>query len=287
MSIELYSIKYTPSGPLPEGISGPFRHVILMFRELLSARELIWRLFLRDFSARYRQSVLGIAWAVLMPLATAGIFVILNRAGVLEIGEIPVPYPVYALLGLTAWNLFSVGIVAASNSIINAGSMVVKINFPKISLVIAATAQAIVGMLIMIPVLVALFLWYGITPSVQGIFLAFLALLPLYLLTLGLGFILSLAAGVLRDIPNVMGIIMTALMLLTPILFQAPQATAFEYINAWNPLNFLVNGVRDLVLRGAMNAPSGYLYSAIFAIVIFLLGWRVFYFAQTKIAERI
>lgn len=284
MSVE---VRYTPSGPLYEGISGPFRHIILMVRELLSARELIWRLFLRDFSARYRQSALGIAWAVMMPLATAGIFVILNRAGVLKVGEIPVPYPVYALLGLTVWNLFSGGIVAASNSIINAGSMVVKINFPKISLVIAATAQAIVGMLIMIPLLAALFLWYDITPSVPGILLAFLALLPLYLLTLGLGFILSLAAGVLRDIPNVMGIVMTALMLLTPILFPPPPLTVFEHINAWNPLNFLVNGVRDLVLQGAMSAPSGYLYSAIFAIVIFLLGWRVFYFAQTKIAERI
>jgi len=280
-------IRYTASGPQPEGTSGPFCHIILMFRELLSARELTWRLFLRDFNAHYRQSVLGIAWAVLMPLVTAGIFVILDRAGVLEIGEIPIPYPVFALLGLTIWHLFSVGIIAASNSIINAGSMVVKINFPKISLVIAATGQAIVGILIMIPLLAALFLWYGITPSVPGIFLAFLAIIPLYLLTLGLGFILSLAAGVLRDIPNAMGVVMTALLLLTPILFQAPQTTVFEYINAWNPLNFLVNGVRDLVLLGTMNAPSGYLYSAIFAIVIFLLGWRVFYFAQTKIAERI
>ena len=65
MSVE---IKYTPSGPIHEGISGPFRHIILMFQELLSVRELIWRLFLRDFSARYRQSVLGVAWAILMPL---------------------------------------------------------------------------------------------------------------------------------------------------------------------------------------------------------------------------
>lgn len=280
-------IRYTPSGPLHEGLSGPFCHIILMFRELLSARGLIWRLFLRDFSARYRQSVLGVAWAVLMPLATVGIFVVLNRSGVLKISKVPIPYPAYALLGLTIWNLFSVGIVAASNSIINAGSMVVKINFPKISLVIAATAQAIVGMFIMGLLLIPIFFWYGITPSVPGILLAFLALLPLYLLTLGLGFILSLAAGLLRDIPNVMGIAMPALMLLTPILYPAPRLTAFEYINAWNPLNYLVNGVRDLVLTGTINAPSGYLYSVIFALAVFLLGWRVFYFAQTKIAERI
>lgn len=284
MSVE---IRYTASGPLPEGISGPFRHITLMIRELFSARELIWRFFLRDFSARYRQSVLGIAWAVMMPLATVGIFVILNRAGILEIGELPVPYPVYALLGLASWNLFAGGITTASGSIIAAGSMVVKINFPKISLVIAATGQAIINFFIMTVLLIGIFLWYGISPSVSGILLAFLALIPLYLLTLGLGFIFSLAAGVLRDIPNVIGLAITALLFLTPILFPAPPATAFEVINQWNPLNFLVNGVRDLVLGGTMNALSGYLYSAIFAIAIFLLGWRVFYLAQTKIAERI
>lgn len=235
----------------------------------------------------YLQSVLWVAWAILMPLATVGVFVILNRAGVLEIGEVPVPYPIFALLGLAAWNLFAGGITAASNSIINAGSMVVKINFPKISLVIAAVGQTIINLFIMIVLLTVIFVWYGITPSVPGILLAFLALIPLYLLTLGLGFILSLAAGVLRDIPNVIGIVMTALLFLTPILYLAPPETALGAINQWNPLNFLVNGVRDLVLGGTMNAPLGYLCSAIFAIAVFLLGWRVFYFAQTKIAERI
>jgi lipopolysaccharide transport system permease protein len=179
-------IRYIPSGPLQEGIPGPFQHIVLMFQELLNARELTWRLFLRDFSARYRQSVLGVAWAILMPMATAGVLIILNRAGVLEIGEVSVPYPIFALLGLTAWNLFAGGITAASSSIINAGSMVVKINFPKISLVIAAVGQAIVNLFIMIILL----------------------------------------------------------------------ATAF----VWNPLNYLVNGVRDLVLGGTINAPSGYFY---------------------------
>jgi len=139
----------------------------------------------------------------------------------------------------------------------------------------------------MIVLLTIIFFCYGIIPSVPGIFLAFLALVPLYLLTLGLGFVLSLAAGVLRDIPNIMGIATYALMLLTPVLYPTPPATAFEGINLWNPLNYLVNGARDLVIHGTINTPFGYLYSAIFAVIVFLFGWRVFYFAQTKIAERV
>ena len=284
MSVE---IQYTPSGPVHKGISGPFRHIILMVRELINARELIWRLFLRDFSARYRQSVLGVAWAVIMPIVTVGIFVVLNRSGLLKIGEISVPYPAYALLGLTIWNLFSVGITASSNSIISAGAMVVKINFPKISLVIASTGQAIVELFIRIILLIIIFFYYGISPNIPGVFLAFLALVPLYLLTLGMGFILSLASGVLRDIPNIMGIAIYALMLFTPVLYPLPQATTFEYINIWNPLNYLVNGVRDLLLGGVINTPLRYFYSTIFGVTVFFLGWRVFYFVQTKIAERV
>ena len=103
-----------------------------MLSELYESRELTLRLFLRNFKAKYRQTVLGFLWAVIMPLMTVGTFVFLNRAGVLNIGEVEIPYPAYALLGLTIWQVFAGGIRSCSNSIVAGGSMVVKINFPKV-----------------------------------------------------------------------------------------------------------------------------------------------------------
>ena len=87
----------------------PNRHLKLgiriwaeMFQELIRSRELIWRLFLRDFLAKYKQTVLGILWAIIMPLLMVGTFVFLNRAGVINIGKTEIPYPVFALLGLSS-----------------------------------------------------------------------------------------------------------------------------------------------------------------------------------------
>jgi len=74
-------ITYTSKGPSVEGHSGIFATTRLMWLELISSKELIWRLFLRDFKAKYRQSALGVVWAVLMPLVTVGMFVSMNRSG--------------------------------------------------------------------------------------------------------------------------------------------------------------------------------------------------------------
>ena len=86
-------ITYTPEGPSVEGAGGLFLTTRLMWRELVGAWELIWRLFVRDFSARYRQSALGVVWAVVTPLVTVGMFVGMNRSGILTIGDVGVPYP--------------------------------------------------------------------------------------------------------------------------------------------------------------------------------------------------
>ena len=74
-----------------------------MFRELAGSRELIWRLFIRDFLAKHKQTILGVLWAIIMPLLMVGTFIFLNRTGVLNIGKTDVPYPVFALLGLSIW----------------------------------------------------------------------------------------------------------------------------------------------------------------------------------------
>ena len=168
-----------------------------MFVNVCQSRELVWRLFLRDFSARYRQSLLGILWAIINPLITVGIFVFLNRSGILNIGETPVPYPVFAMIGISIYGIFSAGLSTCSNSIVGAGPMVVKINFPKISLVVAAMGQALVDFLVRLAVLVVVFVIFGIAPKWTSVFLPFV-LLPIILLTLGMGLILSLLAGVFR-----------------------------------------------------------------------------------------
>lgn len=280
-------IIYTPKGPIREGYSGPFLTTRLMFRELTCAKELIWRFFLRDFNARYRQSVLGILWILLTPLVAVGMFVCISRAGIITIQDIGIPYPLYAIVGLSIWNLFTVGLTASTNSLINSGSMIVKINFPKVALVLAASGQGVVDFLIRSILIFILFIYYGVTPNWGGVFIGLICIIPTYVITISMGFVLSLVAGVIRDIANVLSIALMGVMLLTPILYPITGNSFLARANIWNPFNYLINVPRDFIFKGYTPFFSKFMLTTLLSLILFYLCWRLFYMAQTKIAERI
>lgn len=257
-----------------------------MFRELIKNRELIWRLFVRDFLAKYKQTVLGILWAIIMPLVMVGTFVFLNKSGILNIGKTDVPYPVFALVGLSIWQLFATGLTACSNSILGGGNIVIKINFPKESLVIAALAQSVFEFLVRIGLLVVVFAIYKIMPS-WTILLLPLALIPLMLLTLGIGLLLALLNVLMRDITYIVTLTTTFLLFLTPVLYPAPSTGLFATLSIYNPLSALVAGARDLVIFGYIREPLQFLVISLISLVIFLISWRIFHIVETRMAERI
>jgi lipopolysaccharide transport system permease protein len=257
-----------------------------MFVNVCQSRELVWRLFLRDFSARYRQSLLGILWAIINPLITVGIFVFLNRSGILNIGETPVPYPVFAMIGISIYGIFSAGLSTCSNSIVGAGPMVVKINFPKISLVVAAMGQALVDFLVRLAVLVVVFVIFGIAPKWTSVFLPFV-LLPIILLTLGMGLILSLLAGVFRDAIYLVPIFTTLFLFFVPALYPPPSSGLLFILNQWNPLSHLIIGCRDILISGKIANLFAFAWTSIFSVLIFLVSWRIFFLSEPRIAERV
>jgi len=253
---------------------------------LYRSRELIWRLFLRDFNAKYRQSILGFSWAVLNPLITVGIFVYLNKAGIFNIGSTNVPYPIFALVSLTVWSLFAKGLTVCSNSIVSAGTMVTKINFPKSTLVISSMGQAVIEFIIRLGLTLSIFLVYKVSPSWSVVFFPFAAI-PVFLLTLGLGFFFSLLTGVIRDTVNIVTLLTTFLLFLIPVLYPAPETGLLATVNKWNPLSHLIIACRDIVFIGNFTNPVGYWGSTAFSLFVFIFFWRFFYIAESKIAERI
>jgi lipopolysaccharide transport system permease protein len=280
-------IVYTPKGPTFNNKKGPFLVTRLMGRELFASRELIWKLFVRDFSSRYRQSVLGVLWAIIMPIITVGMFVGMHRSGILTIGDVGMPYPLYALIGLTIWNLFTVGLTTCTNSVVGAGSMISKINFPKATLIFAASGQSLVEFLIRAVLIMITFIYFEVTPHWEGLLIGFLCLIPIYLTTVGIGFVLSLVTAVIRDILNVLNLGLTGFMLLTPILYPIAGDNLLARLNVWNPFNYLVNVPRDFFVRGNTEMMYEFLWITGLSLFIFYIGWKLFYLAQTKIAERI
>lgn len=282
-------IIYTPNGPQVEEEAGLFHVSRLMWDELISARELIWRLVIRDFSARYRQSVFGIFWAVILPIVSVSIFIVINSAGVLnlDVHDIGIPYPLYVLIGLSIWNLFAGGLTSSSQALVNSGSIIVKINFPKVALILAATGQSLIDFALSLILIGLSFIYFDVNLNWMGLSVGLVCILPLYLLMTGIGFVLSLAAGVLRDMSNILNISLMTVMLLTPIAYPIKGDSALNSFNKWNPLNYLINVPRDLIVTGDTKFVNEFVFSSIFSVVVFYAGWKLFYIAQPKIAERI
>jgi len=274
---------YEPDNSLKRGYISVFAEI---FNEIRKNRWLMYQLFKRDILAAYKQTFIGIFWALLLPLISVGVFIVLNSSGIFKAGDINIPYPLYAMLGLTFWQIFATGVVACSNSLVNAGSMIVKINFSKKSLVIASMGQPILSFLIQILIVIFLFMFYGITPSLTTLWLP-LFLLPVLLLTIGLGFILSLINGIMRDIGNMLSVFVTFMMFLTPVLYAKPAAGALATITKYNPLYYLISIPRDIVLTGKTDELKGFFISGALSVIVFFVCIIIFHLTETRVAERV
>ena len=257
-----------------------------MFRELIESRELIWRLIVRDISAKYKQSVLGVLWSFLTPLVMMFVFVWIKGMNILPIKDTNMPYPAFVFFGQMLWLLFQHGLTTTTNSLVEAGSLLTKINFPREVLVLSKLGQTVFEFLLRIPLLVIIFIWVGFLPNLTLILVP-LALIPLLFLVAGLGFILSLLNAVMRDVSSVVGIILSIGMFATPVVYPPPASWPMSFwINYANPVSAFVTASRDLVTVGHVTDPTSYTASTIFCILIFFMGWRIFHLVEPKIAEQ-
>ncbi len=274
---------YKPDNSLKKGYISIVSEIFL---ELKENRWLTYQLFKRDFFALYKQSFMGFFWALIIPIVSVGTFIILNQSGIFTIGDINIPYPIYAIFGMAFWQLFSAGLIASSDSLVKAGSMVTKINFSKKSLVLASMGQSLIYFFIQLVLVGILFAYYRIAPNIMIILTPVMAI-PIILLTFGLGFILSLLNGIFRDIANMLSMLIAFLMFLTPVLYAKPTNGILAIITKYNPLYYLVSVPRDFLLMGELLEWKGFLIISIMALIIFIMCLIIFHLTETRVAERI
>ena len=256
-----------------------------MLRELFAARELIWRLIYRDIATRYRQSFLGYIWALVPPLLTVTVFAFLARHRVVNMGATEMPYVVHALWSLTLWHLFAETLHGSTNSLVNAGPLVTKINFTKEALVMAALGQPIIDFLIRLAPVAVVMIVYGFTPSLQMIWIP-LVVLATVMMALGLGFVFSIVNLVFRDVGSVISVILTFAVFLAPILYPPPVTAPFDWVNILNPFSPLLIASQDLMTGKGLSHPFALAAVTVFSLSVFFGGWHVFRITIPRIAER-
>ncbi len=253
----------------------------LKLRELWEHREIVYYLSWRDIKVRYKQTVLGMAWAVLQPFLTMLIFaVIFGR--LVEVPSDGLPYPLFAYSALVVWTFFANGVTNAANSMILEANMIKKIYFPRMSIPISAIASGAVDFVLAFLVLAGMLVYYGKAPA------AGVALLPLFFLlalaaTLGMGFWLSALNVLFRDVRYVIPFLIQVLLFLSPIAYSSsllPEEGIWPYVYGLNPMAAVVNGFRWSILGVELRQPQIIATGAATALLLLFSG--AYFFRRTE-----
>jgi lipopolysaccharide transport system permease protein len=268
-------------------ILGPFRSVALALRELAWSRHVLWHLFLRDFVAGFRQKLLGYLWLVLVPLIGIASFVFMQWTGILNPGATEYPYAIYVYIGTSIWGLFISALTSVANGLIANADLVMRTNIPKIGLAVTGLASVFYNLLVNLVVLVLLLLALHRAPSPWAL-LYLLAVLPILVLGVGLGLILSVVGAVARDVTGMFTTLINLAMYVTPVVYTArfPQPLLQEIVR-WNPLTYLVDAPRSIFVLGTVANPAGYAGASLFSLAVLWVGIHSFYLIKDKVAERL
>jgi lipopolysaccharide transport system permease protein len=152
---------YSPESSLRH----PIRMVHDMIHDLITGRELSWRLAVRDLQAQYRQAVLGLLWAFILPLAHTLTWIFLSETGIVSLRDTSLPYPVYVFTGTMIWAIFIDAVNAPLQQTISAKQMLAKINFPREAIIVSGIYQTLFNGVIKVALLLAALIILGITPG--------------------------------------------------------------------------------------------------------------------------
>jgi lipopolysaccharide transport system permease protein len=217
----------TDGPPLPEThIMPKSGWPTLNLGELWKCRDLIGQLTLRNIRVRYKQTVLGVLWAIIQPVLTmvAFVFYVPRTAG-------PFPNSVFVLSGLVPWFFFQTAVSTAANSVIGSEGLVTKVYFPRLAIPLASVAAALVDLAVSFLVLMALMLWCGILPG-AGIVLLPLAAVLLTLAAVGIGTLIAALTVSYRDFRHAVTVLLWIWMLATPAIYLNQQTPAAESTSA-------------------------------------------------------
>jgi lipopolysaccharide transport system permease protein len=256
-----------------------------MWRDLKASRELAWRLFVRDISVRYRQSIFGILWAFLPPIATGLVFIILQSNKVVNFGDVDIPYPVFALVGTTLWQIFVDSLNIPLKTVLAAKPMLAKINFPREALIVSAFYDILFNLLIKSTVIAGVFVFFNI-PITMGLLYGLFAILILILLGMAFGLLITPLGILYTDVSSGLMIITQFLFFVTPVVYPAPKTFPYSLVATINPISPVLDGARDLLTKGAIETWFPLLLVSIISVGIFLLSWIMYRLSLPIIIER-
>lgn len=253
--------------------------VSLDLAELWAYRELLYFLVWRDIKVRYKQTVLGAAWAILQPFLTMVVFTLFfgRLAGIPSDG---IPYPIFAFSGLVPWTYFANAVSQASSSLIEHERMITKVYFPRLLIPMAPVMAGWLDLVIALVVLVVMMVAYGMAPLMAGLAIPFYLLLAA-VTALGVGLWLSALNARYRDVRYVVPFLLQFWLLATPIAYPASLVPeSWRPLYGLNPMAGVVAGFRYALLGG--ERPGALLMVSVAVAALLLLSGLAYFRRMEK-----
>ncbi|MCP4096727.1 MAG: ABC transporter permease [Planctomycetaceae bacterium] len=266
-------------------IRNPFQLIQDIFADFWLGRELAWRLFLRNIRGLYRQTLLGLFWAFLPPIANTAIWIFLRQANVFSMGDTQVDGTVYILTGMILWQAFIDAFQMPLAMFNKNRNLISKLNFPRESLLLVGVGEVLFDLLIRLLLLIPAFLIFQV-PVHATVFYAPIAILGLVLIGASLGLLLMPIGSLYQDVGRFISMVLPFWMIITPIIYVPLTTFPGSLLNWVNPASPLLLLARDWLLIGTTDHLAIGLIFAAAAIPISLIALVVYRVSIPVLIER-
>ncbi|OHA93155.1 MAG: phosphate ABC transporter permease [Candidatus Zambryskibacteria bacterium RIFCSPLOWO2_12_FULL_39_45] len=248
-------------------------------REVWRYKELLYFFVWRDLKVRYKQTSIGVLWALIQPFVTMVVFSIFF-GGLAKMPSDGVPYPIFVYVGLLFWNFFSSALGDTSNTLLANQSIITKVYFPRLILPIASVATKLIDFSIGTIMLVILMFYYGYIPHLGGLFILPLLLLITFMTSVGLGLFLCSINIKYRDVRYALPFLMQIMLYVTPVIYPASIAGKYSWVLAINPMMGVIQNARAAVLG---TTPINWLLISISLVgTLVLMIFGIYFFKKTE-----
>ena len=253
----------------------------LNLRDLWTYRELVYFMVWRDVRVRYKQTMLGAAWAIIQPVLTMLVFTfIFGRVAKLPTDS-NIPYPIFSYVALLPWGLFVTALNQASRSLTSNNNMITKIYFPRLVLPLASVLSGLVDFVIAFVILIGMMIYYGIIPSLNALWALPLFLLLAIITALGVALWLAALNVQYRDVNYALPFMTQFWLFLTPVAYSAALISEkWQLVYSLNPMAGVVNGFRWALL-GTDTGPGPEMAISVVISLLILIG-GLFYFRNME-----
>lgn len=253
--------------------------ISLDIQEMKTYRELLYFLTWKDIKVRYKQTVIGMSWAILQPLCTMVVFSIFFG----RLAKMPsdgIPYPLFNYSALLPWILFANGVTKSANSLVGNANILKKVYFPRIFLPLSSIMAGFLDFVLAFIILIGMVYYYEMAPTGNVIWLPFFTLAAMFT-SLGIGLVLSALNVQFRDIGYIVPFLVQLWMFITPVVYPTSLLDErWRILYALNPMVGVVDGFRWALL-GVGQPPGLQLVISLSVTVILLVG-GIFYFRRME-----